>query len=69
MIKADKLELPNEIRSIDGKTPLQLGQNFDAIVSAFNAMKYIVDIMDLAYGSSADFEANAITYGPEEPTD
>ena len=64
-----KLEMPNEIRKIDEKTPLQLGQNFEAIVSAFNTLANVVDGINIASGDVAEFEANAITYGAEEPTD
>jgi|LSQX01.1.fsa_nt_gb hypothetical protein len=66
---SNKLEMPNEIRKIDEKTPLQLGQNFEAIVSAFNSLLNIVEGIDIASWDALEFEANAITYGPEEPTD
>lgn len=66
---SNKLEMPNEIRKIDEKTPLQLGQNFDAIVVAVNALLNAIEGIDIATWDALEFEANAITYGPEEPTD
>jgi len=65
------LDLPNRIKTLEDQTKsaLQIDQNFEAIVNTMISMiAWINDNADTADGTS-DFEANAITYGEEEPTD
>lgn len=68
-----ELILSNEIKSLTedpGLTAIQIGQNFDEIVAAVNkVIAYLNTNVVAIVESSSDFEANAITYGDEEPTD
>lgn len=66
--KVNVLELPNKIRRIDEKTPLQIEQNFEAIVYAMSEIqRYLNDIGFSAIEGNTEFEDNAITHGPGEP--
>jgi len=68
--KTTVIELPNEIKKIDEKTPLQIGQNFDTIVAAIASMQtYLNEQGYSVIERTSDFEENAITYGADEPTD
>lgn len=65
------LELPNRIRTFDEeKTPLQIDQNFEELAYAISLMqKYINENISTTIDGTSDFEANAITHGPGDPTD
>ena len=65
----DTLELTNEIRTIDEKTPLRLGQNFDDIVSKINeVIAYVnANVTDTSDGKAEYLESDAITFGTEDP--
>lgn len=63
-----EMELPNEIRTINEKTPLLLGQNFDAIIAKLNEISnYINNNVAAIVESSGEQISDAITYGTEEP--
>lgn len=68
-----ELALSNEIKSLTENpelTALQIEQNFDEIVAAVNkVIAYLNTNVVAIVESSSDFEANAITYGDEEPAD
>jgi len=63
-----KITLLNEIRKIDEKTPLLLGQNFDDLVYKINEIVTVVNSITTSADSTDEYEANAITEGPEEPS-
>ena len=68
--KTTVIELPNEIKKMDEKTPLQIGQNFDVIVAAIASLQtYFNENVYSVIEGTSDFEENAITCGPNEPTD
>jgi len=68
--KTKVLELPNRIRKMDEKTPIQIDQNFEEIVYAISSVqKYLNETGYSAIEGNTEFEANAITCGAEEPTD
>lgn len=62
------LELPNRIRKLDEKTPLQIDQNFEEIVYAIaHIQTYLNNIGYFSLEDQSEFEANAITHGVNEP--
>jgi hypothetical protein len=64
------LELPNRIRMLDEKTPLQIDQNFEEVAYAVSKIqKYLNDYVVGAIDDSSEFEKNAITHGPGDPVD
>ena len=63
-------ELPNRIRTLDEKTPIQIDQNFEEIVYSLAAVQKFLNANVVgATDGTSDFETNAITYGAGDPVD
>jgi hypothetical protein len=64
------IDLPNRIITMDETTPILVQQNFEEITYALaKVQKYLNDNVIGATNSADDYEANAITCGPGDPTD